>query len=408
MRTVLAFGLLSSALAGLATASTKEERQSAWGIFQAAKENIVSKCIYKPKAEEVVSGALIALAKELGPGNAQYFPGKMTGSIDEAMAAYVGAIRTLEDNLHIPIKTLVARSIRDYCRSIDRYSDYDDFDLWNRINEAGRFNYVGIGTALFERAGEGFLLNPFPDGPAERAGIVSGDYLLEVNGSSVKGMSKVEVFAACLGKEGTNVEVKVQHADNTVEIMKVIRERMTTSPLVVEHTASGMHVACHGEITNRAVEDLRTLLRSQRSGENLTLDLRGCPGGTVDAAVNFASLFLPADTLIGKLETVNGQEKLISTNKTPYHPLKLVILQDRFTASAAELVIAALVSNRSVSAETRGERTYGKGVTQRQVEIFADDKGTPAGILSITDARVYGPKNEVWDGEGLPPTAEAK
>lgn len=408
LRCVFVFGLLPFALGGYANASTKEERKAAWGIFQAAKENIVAKCIYRPKAEEVVWGALAGLAKELGPDKAKYFPEQMAGPVDEAMDTYVGAMRTLEDNLNIPIKTLVARSIRAYCRTIDRYSDYDDFEIWTRSNEAGKFNYVGIGMALFERPGEGFLLDPFPDGPAERAGIVSGDYLLEANGLSVKGLSKVEVFAACLGKEGTKVAIKVQHADNTAGTMNVVREKMITSPLAVEHAASGIRVACHGEITNQAVEDFRTLLRSQRPGENLTIDFRGCPGGTVDAGVGLASLFLPVDAIIGKLETVNGQEKLISTNKAPYHPSKLIILQDHFTASAAELIIAALVGNRSLSVETRGERTYGKGVTQRQVEIFADDHGTTAGILLITDTRVYGPNNEVWDGEGLAPTAEAK
>jgi carboxyl-terminal processing protease len=408
LRCVFVFGLLFFTTGGFATASTKEERKAAWGIFQAAKDNIVAKCIYRPKPEDVVWGALAGLARELGPDKAKYFPEKMAGPIDEAMETYVGVMRTLEDNLHIPLKTLVARSIRAYCRNLDRYSDYDDFETWARSNEAGKFDYVGTGMALFERPGQGFLLDPFPDSPAERAGIVSGDYLLEVNGISVKGMSKAEVFAACLGKEGTKVAIKVQHADQTVGTINVVREKMTTSPLRVEHTASGIQVACPGEITNQAVEDFRTLLRSERPGENLTIDFRGCPGGTVDAGVALASLFLPTDAIIGKLETVNGQEKLISTNKTPYHPSKLIILQDRFTASAAELIIAALVSNRGLSVETQGERTYGKGVTQRQVEIFADDNGTAAGILLITDTRVYGPNNEVWDGEGLPPTAEAK
>jgi carboxyl-terminal processing protease len=408
LRCVFVFGLFLFGLGYFVKASTKEERSAALLTFMGAKKNIVLQCLYHPKPEDVAWGALAGLAKELGPDNAKYFPEKMNGPVDEAMKAYEFTLSRLENELNIPLKTLVSRSIRAYCRTIDQYSEYDDFETWEKAGEAEKFNYVGIGAPFFQRKGEGFLLNPLADGPAERAGIVAGDYLLEVDGNSVKGMSKEEVVATCLGKEGTKVTIKVRHTDNSEESFPVIREKMTTSPLIVEQTASGIRVVCRNFISDQSVGDFRKLLQTRRNGEVLTIDFRGCPGGRVDAGVGLASLFLPADTVIGKLETVNGQEKLISTNKTPYHPSKLIILQDRFTASAAELIIAALVGNRSLSVETRGERTYGKGVTQRQVEIFSDDKGTTAGILTITDTRMYGPNNEVWDGEGLPPTVEPK
>lgn len=373
-------------------------------IFSGVKKNIVAQCLYHPKKEDVVWGALSALSKELGPDYAKFFPSQMTGPASEALKSYDYTLFTLEKELNIPPKTLVSRSIRGYCRTLDQYSEYDDFETWRKTEEAGKYDYVGIGAPFFERNGEGLLLNPMSDGPADRAGILEGDYLLEVDGRSVKGMSKQEVVAVCLGKEGTKVVIKVRHSDNKEESMEVVREKMSASSLKVEQLASGIRVICHNEITDQMVEEFRTLLRSLKAGENITIDFRGCPGGRLDAGVAMASLFLPTDSIIGKLETVDGTEKLISSNKAPYHPSKVVILQDRFTASAAELIIAALVGNKGLSVETRGERTLGKGVTQRQVEIFADDKGTVAGILTITDTRIYGPNNEVWDGEGLPPT----
>jgi len=395
-------------ISGAWGASTNEECTSAWLVFIAAKDNIVAQCVYRPKPEDVVWGAMNGLAKDLGPDYARFFPAKRSGTVEEALDAFKFSLLQLDAEANIPFRTLVAQSIRAYCRTLDQYSDYDDYVAWAKRHEAHKFNYVGIGVALVDRMTEGFILNPFPDGPAEQAGIVGGDFLIEVNGNPVRGMSKMEVVSLCAGRAGTRVSLKVRHTDRSIEKIDVFREKVDTSPLVIGQTATGIRVACSNKITDQAVEDFRKLLRSRRPAEELTIDFRGCEGGTVTAAVNLASLFLPADTTIGKLEAASGQEKLISTNKSPYRPSKLTILQNRFTASAAELVIAALVGNRIFPVETRGERTYGKGVAQMQVELVADAAGPVAGILLITETRMYGPNNEVWDGEGLAPTVEKK
>ena len=406
LRRALFFGMAFLVVVPRAGAGTKEERDAARGVFL-AEENIVAQCVYRPKPEDVVWGALAGLARDLGPDYARFFPPKRSGSFDEARDAYWLALLALEDERNIPLKALVARSIRAYCRSIDRHSDYDDYETWAKVHETFKFNNASIGVTLSEWKGEDFILLPFRDGPGERAGIVNGDVLMEVNGTSVRGMSKLEVLAMCAGKEGSRVTLKVRHADGTEESIAVMHEQAVASPLAVEQTTSGIRVTCH-QIFDQAAEDFRKLLASLRAGQDLTIDFRGCSIGSVPAAVKMASLFLPAETVVCKLETAKGQEKLISPNKTPYRPSKLTILQDRFTASSAELVIAALVGNRGLHVETRGERTFGKGVTVMQVEIAADASGRTAGILLITDTRIYGPNNEVWDGEGLPPTVKKK
>jgi carboxyl-terminal processing protease len=194
-----------------------------------------------------------------------------------------------------------------------------------------------------------------------------------------------------------------------VETVEVIRDQMESSPVTVEDFPSELRIGCQRNLTDQMVADVSKALHALGAKKKIvTIDLRGCGGGKVETAVSFASLFLPANDLIAKLETVDGREKLMSSNPAPFYPSKMVILQDRFTASAAEMIIAALVSNRRFPVETRGQRSYGKGVTQRPVEIVGDEKGTTAGVLKITDTRIYGPKDEVWDGEGLPPMVEAK
>jgi carboxyl-terminal processing protease len=394
------------AAAGARAAGTMEENKAAWAVFLSAEKSIVAQCVYRPRAEDVFWGAMAGLSKDLGPAYAKYFPQNQgSGSVDDARDALSFVLLRLDAEANLPMKLTVAKSLRAYCRGLDRYSDYDDYDTWAKVQAALKFNYVGIGVNLTDRAGEGFMLSPFPDSPAETGGIITGDFLEEIDGVSTRGMSKEEIISASLGQPGTKVTVKVRHPEGGEESIGIVREKLDTSPLIIEQSPAGARVACR-RITDQAVDDLRVFLGSQRPGQPLTLDLRGCEGGTVTAGVNLASLFLRPGTTIGKLETAAGQEKLVSTNKTPFRPSRLIILQDRFTASAAELVIVALVANGKGWTETRGERTFGKGVTVMEVAI-ADQQGAPAGILLITDSRMYGSDNEVWDGDGLPPTAAA-
>ena len=387
---------------GFAVAGTAEEQ--AFPIFKAAKEEIVANCLYRPKPEQVVWGALAGLAKQLGPDYAKYFPEKMTGSEEEAWDAYEFTLRILKGERQIPLQTSVVRSLQAYCRSVDRYSDYDDAETWAKLQKGSEFEFDGIGVTLVARAVDGFILITFPNSPAERAGVVNGDLLLEVAGVSVRGPSMEEVQCSCRGKEGTKVTLKVRHADNAEESFEIVREKLVVSPLKVDQTAAGLRVTCRAVLA-KAVEQFRTLLRSHTPDEELTLDLRGCSVGTVDAAVAMASLFLPSETLIGRLKSETKQVELRYDNNTPFRPAKLIILQDRFTASAAELVTVALVGSHSFPVETRGERSFGKGITQCQRRIL-DDKQAVAGNLRMTDMRMFGPNNEEWDSSGLMPTAK--
>ena len=119
-------------------------------------------------------------------------------------------------------------------------------------------------------------------------------------------------------------------------------------------------------------------------------------------------MFLPTDTVIAKLETIQETKTLRSNNPAPYLPAKLSILQDRFTAGGAEIIVVALLDYPPLKAVSYGETTYGKGVAQQTVKVSGKDSNgetvVQAGILKITDSRIYGPKGEFWDGIGLPPS----
>jgi carboxyl-terminal processing protease len=326
----------------------------------------------------------------------------MPTAFPAAFEKYQVAIRKLartEAMKERTVQDLVEQSLRAFCHTLDRYSDYDDHASSVREKALKKMDYVGAGMTI-ERTSEGFGCYPFPGGPADLAGCISGDRLLEVEGVSVRGRSAADVGSMFPGPPGTLVKMKVRHAsDGKEEVLEVKRGPISTSFISVEQGKGRATVRLRW-LTDATVKDLRSFLRAAKVGEPLTIDLRGCHGGELRAAVAVAELFLPAGATICTIETRAGKEVFRSANPTPFRAKPLIILQDKGTMSGAELVTVALVTSPEVRAESRGERSYGKGVTLSEVEVVG------GGRLRFADGRIYGPHGEFWDGEGLPPSVE--
>lgn len=383
---------------------TEQEVETALKLFLNLKEDILQRCVYRPSERDIVMGSLKALQREMGPEFATHFPEDRGGTFQEALRVYRTTILTLAQapTVKSSVKNLVERSVKGYCRTLDRYCDYDDLASWQSETKIKRPDYVGVGMTI-ERTPEGYDCYPFPGGPADLAGCDAGDRLLEVDGKPVRGLTMVDVATLIVGKEGTVVRLKVRQRDDGKErVLSVNREPIKLSFIEVLQSSKGSTVRLR-RLNDQTVQDLRAFLRTLKPGEPLTLDLRGCPGGDLSAAVAISSMFLPSGTVIGRLETLQGKETFQSENPAPYRPGKLIILQDKGTMSGAELITMALVSSSVVKAESRGERTYGKGVTIAEVAVEGG-----GGRLRITDARIYGPRDEFWDGEGLNPTVEGE
>ncbi len=386
------------------------EGRAEFQLFRNAMQDIVVRCIYRVSERDVLVGTLKALKKELGPKfTAILPPGLERKDAEEAWLVYQQTLRELAQSADTnqSLKSLVELSLRGYCRTLDRYSTYDDYETWRKFQEFGEPDYTGVGVTVIEGREQDFVCEPIRGGPAERAGIDEGDRLIAVNERSARGATGM-LIRTWLGESGKNpVKLRVRHRNGKEETVTVSKEQIQYTPVSVEENESGVQIALH-QITERGVADLRNSLRSIDPSRSITLDLRGCSGGTLQFAVVAASIFLPAETVVAKLETLKGTETLLSTNATPYKPAKLTILQDRLTASGAELIIAALRSYAPLKAESYGEKTYGKGVTQDVVKVSgansAGETVVQPGILTITDSRIYGPNGEVWDQEGLPPS----
>lgn len=383
-------------------------------LFLNARTAIVSRCVYHVSDRAVIAGALKALQHEMGAEFDATIPSDLDQqAAPEAWSIYKETLLQLAQSKDAKksLKDLVELSLSAYCKTLDRYSSYDTYETWVKSQSYGEADYEGVGITLLAERADDIICVPIRDGPAEQAGLDAGDHLLAVNDHATHGVSLTQIHN-WLAEAGTkDVKIRVRHSDGAAETVNVPQKPIKFSPVSVEQNGDSWQIRLV-TISARCVSDLREELRSIGPAKAITLDLRGCPGGPVQFAQAIASMFLPAETIVAKLETIDGTETLRSINSAPYRPAKLTILQDRFTGSAAEVIIAALTSYSPLRAQSYGEKTYGKGVTQRVVKVSGKNKNgedvVQAGMLKITDARIYGPKGEFWDGIGIPPNGGEK
>lgn len=362
----------------------------------------------------MIAGALKALQHEMGPQFDMTLPSDLDQKeAPEAWSIYKEKLLQVAQskNAQKSLKELVELSLQAYCKTLDRYSSYDTYETWLKSQQFGEADYQGVGITLLAGRADDILCVPIRGGPADRAGLDAGDHLLAVNDHAARGVSLMQIQNWLAETQADNVKIRVRRSDGAADTITVPKEPIKFSPVSVEQTGDSWQIRLV-DISARCVADLREELRSIGPAKAITLDLRGCPGGPLNFAQAIASMFLPTDTIVAKLEALDGTETLRSNNAAPYHPAKLTILQDRFTGSAAEVIIAALLGYPPLRAQSYGEKTYGKGVTQRVVKVSGKDQNgaevVQAGMLKITDARIYGPNGEFWDGIGLPPSGGEK
>jgi carboxyl-terminal processing protease len=262
--------------------------------------------------------------------------------------------------------------------------------------------YGGIGTYVsIDEAGLVHLV-PFADGPAARAGVMEGDVLLAIDGQRLSPQATLQdVGAALRGPAGTSVQLLLaarQEGEAEIELT-VMRETIplpsATGYLLPDDPTTGVIVVSvfsqrtPGEV-QAEYDDL-----TGRGALGIILDLRGNPGGLLDSAVEVARFFLESGIVVFQQER-DGAEHVFEV-ETPgaASQIPLAVLADGSTASAAEIVAAALQANGR--AQLVGQPTYGKGSVQL---IFDLSDGSS---LHITNARWLTPDRQVLDRAGLQP-----
>ncbi len=257
---------------------------------------------------------------------------------------------------------------------------------------SGAFEGVGMEIAVKNEVLT--VVSPLKGTPAEKAGLKAGDQVLKIDGKDTKGLDVSSAVKRIRGPKGTQVTLTVlREGWGAAREIKVTRDVINV-PIVDTKVKGDVYVISVATFTANAPELFRNALREfVRSGKTkLVLDLRGNPGGYLDAAVDMASWFLPAGKVIVS-EDYDGHAPTIVHRSFGYNVfnsnLKMAILVDKGSASASEIFSDAL--RYYGTAKLIGQTTFGKGVVQELVEI------TPKTALKLTVARWLGP-----DGVQIP------
>jgi carboxyl-terminal processing protease len=287
----------------------------------------------------------------------------------------------------------------------DRFSHYFNPRQLRRFNQSTSGRFSGIGLSVLEVRKGLRVATVFPDTPAQEAGIREGDVIVSVDGRKIAGEPADAATARIKGPPGTEVRIGVLDAD-TGEVRQLEIERAEVRVPAVRgmmREADGVplgYVQLAG-FSEGANDELRDEIERlvERGAQGLVLDLRGNGGGLLDEAVLTSSVFIEDGVVVstsGRAQPDRDYEAVGGAIDPP----PMVVLIDRNTASAAEILAAAL--EEYDIATLVGTETFGKGTFQEVIEL---DEG---GALSLTVGEYLTASGESLAGDGIEPEVRVR
>jgi carboxyl-terminal processing protease len=255
----------------------------------------------------------------------------------------------------------------------DHYSEYFSPEALASFNQQIEGHFSGIGTTVAPAKKGLRVMTVFSHSPAEKAGIEAGDVIVSVEGESIAGQSSTEVTKKIKGPEGTQVTLGVRDGKSgktkelTITRAEVELPNVSSSVKKVGGKELGyvrmlsFSEAAHAQLA-KGVEKVE-----KEGAEGVVLDLRHNPGGLLEEAVLSANVFLPKDEVVVRTKSRTQGDSVHKTPGDAISDLPVVVLVDGGTASAAEILAAALADD--AGSTVVGTRTYGKGLFQEERDL---------------------------------------
>jgi carboxyl-terminal processing protease len=316
--------------------------------------------------------------------------------VDDSAGLNLEATELIEDNYYRPVgsKELTNASLQGMVRELrlrhhDRFSEYFSPESLARFNDeiAGHFSGIGLTVTEVKRGLQ--VEKIFPGSPAERAGLESGDLIVSVEGKSIAGESSEVSTEKIKGPEGSEVTIGVKEpGGGKVRELQIERAQISVPNVTSKVEEVGGRTLGYVRMVTFS-EGVHAQLREavqkveKQGAEGIVLDLRGNGGGLLEEAVLSASVFLPKDEVVVTTNSRTQGHAVYKTVGDNLPKVPVVVLIDRNTASAAEILTAALADD--AGAKTVGTRSYGKGVFQQEIDL------SNGGALKLTIGEYFTP-----------------
>ncbi|RDI41006.1 S41 family peptidase [Falsibacillus pallidus] len=255
----------------------------------------------------------------------------------------------------------------------DPYSVYMDAKTAAQFNDSLSSSFEGIGAEITMQDGKIMIMSPFKNSPAEKAGLKAKDQILKVNGESVEGLDLYEATLKIRGKKGTEVKLEIAREGAAQPLnISVKRDEIPVETVHAKMKKEDGKQIGYIEITSFAehtAEDFSEALKGleEKKIDGLILDVRGNPGGFLSSVEAILKQFVTDTKPYVQIEERNGEKLRYFSTLKKSKPYPIVVLVDKGSASAAEILAGALKEAEGYTLV--GEKTFGKGTVQQAVSM---------------------------------------
>ena len=303
-------------------------------------------------------------------------------------------------------KKLIESAINGMLSSLDPHSSFLDDQSFKYMSEQTKGKFGGLGIEVTMENGVVKVVSPIDDTPASKAGLKPGDYITNIDGEAVMGMTLNDAVDKMRGKIGSKAkltirrinekplevtlkreEIKIQSVKNSIKADDVVYIRISSFSEDVD------------TMTAKAIKDAKKKLGDKLKG--VVIDVRNNPGGLLDQAVNVSDLFLDKGEIVST-RSRNEEDTVKYTAKEGdiAKGLPIVVIINDGSASASEIVAGALQDHKR--AIILGEKSFGKGSVQTVIPLGK------YGAMRLTTARYYTPSGRSIQAKGIEPDIEVK
>ena len=284
----------------------------------------------------------------------------------------------------------------------DPYTVYMTKEEYENFIEDSHGSFYGIGAQLGVRDDSITVIAPIEGSPAEKAGLRTGDKILQVDDYVVTDLNTDEVVSRVRGEKGVAVTLKIQRDDGDPFDVVIVRDEIKNESVkgeMLDDNVGYIQIVTFSdeEVSSKFTKEINEL--KEAGMKKLILDLRGNPGGYLNECIDIASHFIEKGEVV--TYTIDKYDKKIIAESVggDYLGLPLVVLVDGGSASASEVVTGALRDHGA--ATIIGTTTFGKGIVQQVIPLTNDMGG-----LKVTTSKYYTPNGENIHKTGITPNIE--
>ncbi len=316
------------------------------------------------------------------------------------------------DGQKLTYQDLVYAALKGMISTLDPHSEFMEPEKYKELQNDTQGAFGGLGIVIAMKDNFITVVTPMEDSPGLRAGIVSGDRIVKIDGKSTEKMSLADAVKILRGEPDTEVQItvfrpssnqmkdyKLKRAVIKIDMVKDINGKKEFP--IGENKIGYVRLVQFGEKTSADLEAALRKLKAQGM-QALVLDLRGNPGGLLEQAVDVCEKFLPRGQLVvtteGRNPSQNSERRALGRGDE-LHNMPMVVLVNLGSASASEIVAGCLQDLKR--AIILGEKTFGKGSVQSIIPLAPLPDGVPA--LRLTTAKYYTPSHKVIHEEGITP-----